>query len=151
MAVEPGAKIHAPDTHVLALADSGEVAAAYRLVDIASGESQFGGNFWDGEEPIAGVTDGLAHGRRGHPEHPSPQGGPELLEGAEKRRHVVDLEVDDPPWIGDHEREVRLPVHGRQVADPLRFRGRFVSMPGAGRAQGYACPRNARSPARSLA
>src|SRR5437870_3057968 len=134
MAVEPGAKIHAPDTHVLALADSGEVAAAYRLVDIASGESQFGGNFWDGEEPIAGVTDGLAHGRRGHPEHPSPQGGPELLEGAEERRDVVGPEVGDPVWIRHDEREVRLPFHGRRVVDRVRFRGRFVSIPAAGKA-----------------
>jgi hypothetical protein len=134
MSVEPGAEVRAPDAHVLALADSWDVAAAYRFVDIAAGELQFGGDFGDGEELIAGVDAGLAHGRRGRAQHVSPQGRPELLEGAEECRDVFGLKVGDPPRIGHHERDVRVPVHCQPAVDWLRFRCRFVSIPG--RSQG---------------
>ena len=111
MAVEPGVEVHAPDAHVLALADSGEGAAAYCLVDVASREPQRGGDLGNCEELVAGVDAGLARGLGGHAEHPSQQGGSELLEGAEERRDVISVEVGDAAGIREDQLEVRLTVH----------------------------------------
>ena len=87
MPVKPGAKVRAPDAHVLALANGGEVATAHGLVEIASSEPQLSRNLRDGEEAVAGVR--LANGRRRHAHHLSPQSGPDPLEGAEERRDIV--------------------------------------------------------------
>jgi hypothetical protein len=47
--VHPRAEIRAPDAHVLAPADGGEVAMPYGFIHIATGELQLGGDFGDGE------------------------------------------------------------------------------------------------------